>query len=89
MPAIETRLVPSVEEGLYASSHGVQIVKLAFPENKGTPMHSSQAAKCADISVSVASDFRFPVFEPRLRHPTEPAVVTVPKAAVDEYDLTP
>jgi len=63
-------------------------VKLALPENKDTPTHSSQAAKCADIPISIASDFRFPIFEPRLGHPTEPALVTMPETAVDENRLT-
>jgi hypothetical protein len=51
-------------------------------------MHSSQATKRADIPLFITCDFRIPVFEPGLRHPTKPALVAVPEATVDEDDFT-
>jgi|SRR5579871_4833947 len=52
------------------------------------PAHTSQPTKSFHVPAPVPCDFWSPVFESGLRHPTEPAFVPVPEAAVDEDDLT-
>jgi hypothetical protein len=81
-----------IEKPPYRGAQPLRVVKLAFPNRKHLPAGVDERTPVSLIACSISFQLWQPEIETRFRKPRERAAfggVTVPKAAVHEYDFAP